>query len=485
MEAAGEPVNDETDGGSARVIVVSMGPSASRAVAALETPALDDIERARVGRGPDDAAPWRRVFHGDAAADADFANVDLRPFRSFLDGAMLIIFVASDPEARSMRLERFVAQARDARAVTVVLIQDATNIDDTFGADVAAGVGASHPRDRGISRAVGLFVEPVRCVGIVGWCFQDFREIATPPSTARLGFGQSRGARNAGRSARAARAAIDALGDGGLGTARAVHMAIRGGPDLTMREIEEACEVVHRAAHDDASVIFAADIQPDCGEFQVSLAALGSVATEAKQAPEASIRRPAARELLKLLLDLRAHVPDDRCWTPDALAADAPAFARLRRAIALSRALWLGDDLRAVVRGEFLRTDSRVRYEKVVGFAEAWVAREDDLRWAHVRFERPDEHVTLRAEFRRLLAYREAVHRVQRLHEDTLCGAGLTHLRVVQERRIAAAMAERVEELDELIGRIFDPSGRVVARRELAALGYPEGHLEAIDSDSF
>lgn len=223
----------------------------------------------------------------------------------------------------------------------------------------------------------------------------------------------------------------------------------------------------------------------DCEEFLVSLAALGCVSTATKQARDTSVRRPAARELLELLLDLRAHAPDERCWTPDALAADAPALARLQRAIALSRALGLGDDLRSVVRGEFLRTGSRERYEKVIGFAEAWVAREDELRWAHVRFEHPEDHVTLRAELGRMLAFRDAVHRVQRFHEDTLCGAGLTHLRVVQERRIAAAMAERVEELDELIGRIFDPSGRLVARRELAGLGEGEGEIEAVEVDCF
>jgi cell division protein FtsZ len=89
-----------------------------------------------------------------------------------------------------------------------------------------------------------------------------------------MGIGQARGD---GRAAEAARAAISSpLLEASIDGARSVLINIAGGSDLGLFEINEAANVVTKAAHPDANVIFGAVVDDTLGdEVRVTVIAAG------------------------------------------------------------------------------------------------------------------------------------------------------------------------------------------------------------------
>jgi cell division protein FtsZ len=58
--------------------------------------------------------------------------------------------------------------------------------------------------------------------------------------------------------------------------ATGILLNIVGGADMKMREIEEACALIHEQAHEDANIIFGASIDPSLGEMvKVTVIATG------------------------------------------------------------------------------------------------------------------------------------------------------------------------------------------------------------------
>src|SRR5215468_7947956 len=75
--------------------------------------------------------------------------------------------------------------------------------------------------------------------------------------------------------------------------ATGVLINIVGGPDLKMKEIQEAASLVQEQAHEDANIIFGASIDETLGEnVKVTVIATGFDMQERQEAMEMSAQRP-------------------------------------------------------------------------------------------------------------------------------------------------------------------------------------------------
>jgi cell division protein FtsZ len=100
--------------------------------------------------------------------------------------------------------------------------------------------------------------------GIVNVDFADVRTVMTPtaaPSWAPAAP-RARAARASPPSRRSLAAARRHLGQGATG----VLINVVGGPDMKMKEIQEAASLVQEQAHEDANIIFGASIDESMGE---------------------------------------------------------------------------------------------------------------------------------------------------------------------------------------------------------------------------
>ncbi len=100
-----------------------------------------------------------------------------------------------------------------------------------------------------------------------------------------MGIGTSTGE---GRAVNAARAAITSpLLEASIEGARGILINIVGGPELTLFEVNEAAEIVHSVAHQDANIIFGSVVDDTMGEsVRVTVIAAGFERWESGARPQ-------------------------------------------------------------------------------------------------------------------------------------------------------------------------------------------------------
>jgi cell division protein FtsZ len=111
--------------------------------------------------------------------------------------------------------------------------------------------------------------------GIINLDFADVKTIMSRMGIAIMGTGIASGA---DRAKLAATAAVSSplLEDATVNGARGVIINITGGPDLTLAEVNEASEIIHGAAHEDANIIFGAVVDPAMeGQVKITVIATG------------------------------------------------------------------------------------------------------------------------------------------------------------------------------------------------------------------
>jgi cell division protein FtsZ len=110
--------------------------------------------------------------------------------------------------------------------------------------------------------------------GLINTDFADVRMIMNNAGSAIMGIGQSTGE---GRAVNAARAAITSpLLEASIEGARGILINIVGGPALTLFEVNEAAEIVHSVAHQDANIIFGSVVDESLGDaVRVTVIAAG------------------------------------------------------------------------------------------------------------------------------------------------------------------------------------------------------------------
>jgi cell division protein FtsZ len=110
--------------------------------------------------------------------------------------------------------------------------------------------------------------------GLINLDFADVKSVMSGAGSALMGIGSSRGE---GRSIQAAQKAINSpLLEASMDGAHGVLLAIAGGSDLGLFEINEAASLVQESAHPDANIIFGTVIDDSLGdEVRVTVIAAG------------------------------------------------------------------------------------------------------------------------------------------------------------------------------------------------------------------
>jgi cell division protein FtsZ len=118
--------------------------------------------------------------------------------------------------------------------------------------------------------------------GLINLDFADVKSVMAGAGSALMGIGSARGESRAIRAAELAIASplLEASIDG----ARGVLMSIAGGSDLGLFELSEAAEMVAKAAHPDANIIFGTVIDDALGdEVRITVIAAGFDGGEPKK----------------------------------------------------------------------------------------------------------------------------------------------------------------------------------------------------------
>ncbi len=123
---------------------------------------------------------------------------------------------------------------------------------------------------QGVQGVTDLITKP----GLINTDFADVKMIMTDAGSALMGIGLAAGE---GRAVNAARAAVSSpLLEAGIDGARGILLSISGPSDIGLHEVNEACELIAKAAHPEANIIFGTVIDDALGEeVRVTVVAAG------------------------------------------------------------------------------------------------------------------------------------------------------------------------------------------------------------------
>jgi len=193
----------------------------------------------------------------------------------------------------------------------------------SLGDEDLSFVEAFRKADEVLYQAIKGISDLITQNGIVNVDFADVKTVMSNMGRALMGTGCAKGQ---GRARLAAEMAVSSplLDDISVDGATGVLINIVGGPDMRMREIEEAATLVQEQAHEDANIIFGATIDETMGEaIKVTVIATGfdQPVAEVPASLGASAARPLSASLSSPSLSARAERPAQPA---------APAAARER-----------------------------------------------------------------------------------------------------------------------------------------------------------
>jgi cell division protein FtsZ len=167
---------------------------------------------------------------------------------------------------------------------------------------------------KGVQGITDLITVP----GLINLDFADVRTIMHDSGSALMGIGESS---SETRGTEAAKTAISSpLLEASIEGATGIILNITGGPDLGLFEVNEAAEIVHNAAHQDANFIFGAVIDENNGDrLSVTVIATGF---DQRLANQRRAERPAAAESQQQEEPVASQESGD--------VLDIPAFLRRR-----------------------------------------------------------------------------------------------------------------------------------------------------------
>ena len=165
---------------------------------------------------------------------------------------------------------------------------------------------------KGVQGITDLITVP----GLINLDFADVRTIMQDSGSALMGIGESS---SENRGAEAAKLAISSpLLEASIDGATGIILNITGGPDLGLFEVNEAAEIVHNAAHQDANLIFGAVIDDTFGE-KVSVTVIATGFDQRLATAQRRAERPAAEPR-----------GEEETPAPEGDVLDIPAFLRRR-----------------------------------------------------------------------------------------------------------------------------------------------------------
>jgi cell division protein FtsZ len=140
--------------------------------------------------------------------------------------------------------------------------------------DKTALTSAFKAADEVLLQGVQGITDLITTPGLINTDFADVKMIMTNAGSALMGIGLANGE---GRGVNAARAAVSSpLLEAGIEGARGILLSIAGPPDLSLHEVNEACELISQAAHPDANIIFGTIIDDTLGDqVRITVVAAG------------------------------------------------------------------------------------------------------------------------------------------------------------------------------------------------------------------
>ena len=287
---------------------------------------------------------------------------EMERIQEALDGADMVFVTAGMGGGTGTGAAPIIAQiARDMGALTVGVVtrpflfegkRRMKNADNGI-ADLAAAVDTiiSIPNQKLLAldddlsilesfrRADDVLVQAVRGIsdlitqsGIINVDFADVRTIMQTQGRALMGTGYGKGER---RALDAVEMAINSplLDDISIDGAMGILLNFTAGPDVRLKEINEAASLVHQAAHEDANIIFGLLTDPDMGDVVKVTAIATGFGLEASQMQEIVHSSAASRPrnaLLTLPQAQRVSAAPSRSTsypTPAAARVSTPSMA--------------------------------------------------------------------------------------------------------------------------------------------------------------
>jgi cell division protein FtsZ len=311
---------DETVGYDARIKVIGCGGSGGNAVNTMIQFGLDgvdfivantDAQALHANLAPSKLHIGASVTRGlGAGADPEkgrkAALEDVTRIKESLHGADMVFVTAGMGGGTGTGAAPVIAQlAREAGCLTVGVVTKpfffegkkraklaeqglamlAEHVDTlitipnqkllTLGDEDLSFVDAFRKADEVLFQAIKGISDLITQTGIVNVDFADVKTIMSNMGRALMGTGCAKGQ---GRARLAAEMAITSplLDDISVEGATGVLINIVGGPDLRLKEVEEAAALVQQQAHEDANVIFGAAIDEAMGDMiKVTVIATG------------------------------------------------------------------------------------------------------------------------------------------------------------------------------------------------------------------
>ncbi len=144
-----------------------------------------------------------------------------------------------------------------------------------LGDDDLTFIDACRKADEVLYQAVKGISDLITQNGIVNVDFADVKTVMSKMGRALMGTGIAKG-QNRARVAAEMAVASPLLDDISVDGATGVLINVVGGPDLKMREIQDAASLIQEQAHEDANIIFGASIDETLGEsVKVTVIATG------------------------------------------------------------------------------------------------------------------------------------------------------------------------------------------------------------------
>ncbi|GGI04335.1 cell division protein FtsZ [Egicoccus halophilus] len=178
---------------------------------------------------------------------------------------------AFEGRRRSNQAEQGIARLKDEVDTLIVIPNDRLlQIADGQTSVVQAFGLADEVLLQGVQGITDLITTP----GLINLDFADVRTVMKDAGSALMGIGKARGD---ARSLEAAQLAISSpLLEASIDGAQGVLLMLAGGSDLGLFEVNEAADVITKAAHPEANIIFGAVIDDSLGdEVKVTVIAAG------------------------------------------------------------------------------------------------------------------------------------------------------------------------------------------------------------------
>jgi cell division protein FtsZ len=324
---------DETQEYQARIKVIGCGGSGGNAVNTMINFGLEGVEFIVVNTDAQalnsNAAPTKlnigsTVTKGlGAGADPErgrkAALEDVQRIKELISGADMVFVTAGMGGGTGTGAAPIIAQlAREEGALTVGVVtkpflfegrqrsrraeaglaQLAEQVDTLItipnqkllllGDDDLTFIDACRKADEVLYQAVKGISDLITQNGIVNVDFADVKTVMSKMGRALMGTGIAKG-QNRARLAAEMAVASPLLDDISVDGATGVLINVVGGPDLKMKEIQDAASLIQEQAHEDANIIFGASIDESLGEsVKVTVIATGFDAAQRDEMAEAA-----------------------------------------------------------------------------------------------------------------------------------------------------------------------------------------------------